>query len=202
MTVHPIGPDEVDAATETIRLAFAQDPVWSVALLPEGDTTDHLAPYWRLYVEGALRHGTVYAGPVEDGRARTVSVWIPPGADELSDEQAGRLIALAREALGEDGLMALVELWGRFEDHHPQREPHYYLSLLATHPAYAGHGLGIAHLAEDLARWDAAGVPSYLESSNPANDKRYESLGYRRVGQFETVLDHAVVGCYWRPVGG
>jgi hypothetical protein len=52
------------------------------------------------------------------------------------------------------------------------------------------------------ARLDAAGIPTYLESSNPANDHRYERQGYRKVGEFATVLGHAVVSTMWRPARG
>ena len=33
-------------------------------------------------------------------------------------------------------------------------------------------------LAENLQRIDAEGAPAFLESSNPANDHRYERLGF------------------------
>jgi hypothetical protein len=54
----------------------------------------------------------------------------------------------------------------------------------------------------DLATFDAEGVPTYLESSNPANDARYGAVGYRAVGSFEHPTTRAVVTTLWRPVGG
>jgi len=45
---------ELDKATETVTLAFAGDPVWTVALgRPDGRVYHH-APYWRMFVEAAL----------------------------------------------------------------------------------------------------------------------------------------------------
>jgi ribosomal protein S18 acetylase RimI-like enzyme len=198
MDVRPVASEDVGAATETIAQAFRHDPVWGVALGVVDGSEGHLRPFWRLYVEGARRYDGVFASP----DAGTVSVWIPPGGTELSAAQDAAIRELVEEALGSTRATALSELWDRFDEHHPHHEPHAYLSLLATHPSLAGHGFGQAHLAADLARWDAAGIPTYLESNNPRNNHRYERQGYAKVGQFETILDGAIVTTMWRPVGG
>jgi ribosomal protein S18 acetylase RimI-like enzyme len=192
------GPSDAAAVAETLSKAFLHDPVWGVALDPGNGSTAHLHAYWSQYVKGALRYNTVFVGE----QARTASVWIPPGGTELSDEEEAETRRLALDALGAELAGALFELWERFEDSHPQDEPHAYLSLLATHPDHAGGGHGQAHLREDLAHWDEVGLPAYLESSNPANNHRYERQGFRAVGEFRTVLDDAVVTTMWRPVGG
>jgi GNAT superfamily N-acetyltransferase len=189
---------DVDDVVETVALAFAHDPVWSVALARADGDLGHVRPFWRVYVEGALRHGTVF---LTEGAA-TVSVWLPPGGSELSEEQEEAAVRLVESALEPASARAMVELWDRFDENHPRDVPHAYLSLLATHPAAAGSGLGQRHLVADLARWDALGVPTYLESSNPANNHRYERHGFVAVGGFETVLDAAPVTTMWRGVVG
>lgn len=178
--------------------AFRNDPVWGPALGGVTALEDDLRAYWSLYLEGAQRYETVFTS----ADAGTVSVWIPPGGTELSEGQESELRALAERALDASHVAALFELWDRFDENHPHEAPHAYLSLLATRPSLAGHGYGQAHLAGDLARWDAVGIPTYLESSNPANNHRYERQGYLQVGQFETVLDRAIVTTMWRRVGG
>ena len=198
MKVVPVAEDDVDAATDTITLAFQGDPVWGVALQSPDGATSHFRPYWRLYIDGGRRYDTVFAS----AGAGTVSVWIPPGGTEVSQEQEAALRELAMTALGSARSKALFDLWDRFEEHHPRSEPHAYLSLLATRPDLGGHGYGQAHLAEDLARWDSARVPTYLESSNPGNNHRYERQGYERIGEFKTVLDDAIVTTMWRPARG
>ncbi|HET9614245.1 MAG TPA: GNAT family N-acetyltransferase, partial [Candidatus Limnocylindrales bacterium] len=67
---------------------------------------------------------------------------------------------------------------------------------------HRGRGVGQGLLAEVLGTWDAAGVPAYLESTNPANDHRYERAGFRRVGGFTAVRDAAPISTMWRKVGG
>lgn len=73
-----------------------------------------------------------------------------------------------------------------------------YLNFLATHPDHRGQGLAQRMLAENLAEFDAQGVPSYLESSNPANIHRYERAGFSVIGGFPAVLGDAYVTTMWR----
>jgi ribosomal protein S18 acetylase RimI-like enzyme len=77
-----------------------------------------------------------------------------------------------------------MELFARFDAAHPDAPPHYYLSLLGTHPEHRGHGVGMSLLSESLDRIDAEHAPAYLESSNPANNHRYERCGFGAVGEF------------------
>jgi len=60
----------------------------------------------------------------------------------------------------------------------------------------------MALLAENLRQMDAEGIPAYLESSNPENNARYERLGFRRVGEFQTPRGERTVATMWRNVGG
>jgi hypothetical protein len=59
----------------------------------------------------------------------------------------------------------------------------------------------MALLADGLARIDAEGLPAYLESSNSANDHRYERLGFGRVGEFKRPDEAVTVSTMWRPPG-
>ena len=191
-------PDDVDAVTATIALAFRDDPVWGPALVSADGGTGHLLPFWRFFVEGAVRHGTVSLVDGPDGEAATVAVWLPPGADELTAEQERDLDALLVAALSPERYAAYEQLYALFDDAHPDEPAHMYLSLLATHPDHRGQGIGQQLLAEDVARFDADGLPAYLESTNPANDHRYARAGFRPVGRFRSVIDGAPVTTMWR----
>jgi GNAT superfamily N-acetyltransferase len=191
--------DDIDVVTQVITLAFATDPVWAVALRRDDGRTDHHEPYWRLFVEAAVGYGTV---SLLDGGA-AVSVWVPPGDVELTPDSVAVLDALLEAELEPEALAAMHELYGRFEGSRATvPAAHAYLSLLATHPDHRGRGVGQALLADDLAGWDAAGIPCYLESTNPANDHRYARAGFRPVGSFHAVRDDAVITAMWRPIGG
>lgn len=199
MDSHAAIGSDAELITRCIALAFATDPVWEPALRRADGRTDHHEAFWRIHVEAALRHGTVRM--TEGGEA--VSVWLPPGADELSAEDERALDELLDGALDAEGRDALAILNERFAASHAEVSPnHYYLSLLATHPDHRGKGVGQALLAADLRLWDAEGVPAYLESTNPANDHRYARAGFRVVGGFRAVVDDAWISTMWRDVGG
>ena len=187
---------DIDAVTNTIALAFASDPVWGAALARPDGAMEHHIPYWRLFVEGAVPQGMVFT---TDDDASAVAVWIPPGGSEMSEEQEEQLRQIVVDNLAPDAQDAMFALWDRFDSNHPQTEPHAYLSLLATHPDQRGRGLGMGLLAEDLRRLDELHLPAWLESTNPANDRRYESVGFEPVGAFRTVDDERVITTMWRP---
>lgn len=177
-----------------MTLAFAEDPVWGQSLRKPGGRLEEMADFWRLWIQGALRYPWVWLW--NEGEA--ASVWIPPGGTEMSTAQEEELDRLATSRLGDGGAAHLAQVMAQFDATHPHGEPHYYLSLLATHPAHRGRGAGMALLADNLARIDDEGMPAYLESSNPANNHRYERMGFQPVGQF-ALPDHGpVVTTMWR----
>jgi ribosomal protein S18 acetylase RimI-like enzyme len=179
LLVRSASPDELPALTETISLAFNDDPTWSWAFPDPGLRQQHMRVFWSFMIEGALRYPWVRC---TDGYA-AVAVWIPPGGTELTEENEARVGPLLESLVGartDD----VLELLARFDAAHPHEEPHYYLSLLGTHPDRRGQGIGMRLLAENLARIDEEHMPCYLESSNPANNHRYERLGFAAVGEF------------------
>ena len=185
--------NDTDLVTSIISLAFESDPVWGRALeLPDGRTTHHSA-FWRLCIEGALRYPwTWLAG---DGEA--TSVWIPPGGTEMTPEQEASLADLAKEILG-PASEKYLELLERFSAAHPHTEPHFYLSLLGTHPKHRGRGIGMRLLARNLVLIDSLHMPAYLESTNPANNDRYASVGFEAMDQFSYPGGAPTVTTMWR----
>lgn len=179
---------DVDGITATLTAAFEADPLWSWAFPREG-----LADLWRMLISSALRYPWVW---VADDYA-AASVWIPPGGTELTKEEEAALGPLLNELIGSHA--AEVEsLFARLDATHPDQPPHYYLSLLGTHPNHRGRGLGMALLADNLARIDSEEMPAYLESSNPQNDPRYERLGFVRVGEFQRPDGRLTCSTMWR----
>lgn len=175
--------------TATLWAAFVHDPLWSWAF-PGGDKLD---VWWRFLVQNALRYQWVWVL----GDYDAASVWIPPGRSELSDADEKRVEPLLQGLLGARAHQVL-DLLERFEESHPRDVPHYYLSLLGTHPARRGHGVGMRLLADNLSRIDEQAMPAYLESSNPANVERYERVDFERVGAFSTSDGTHTVATMWR----
>ena len=183
---------DLDGVTATLTAAFAVDPLWSWAFPDPRD----LAVWWRYFIASALRYPWVWIS----GDYAAAAVWIPPNGIELTAEEEEGVKTLIRDLIGLrcDDVMELLD---RFEASHPREAPHYYLSLLGTHPDRRGEGLGMALLADNLRRTDAEGIPTFLESSNPANNARYERLGFRQVGEFTTPDGARTVATMWREVG-
>lgn len=180
---------DLDQVTKTLWYAFRDDPLWSWAFPDRAE----LEVWWRLFIKSALRYPWVWIA----GDCAAASVWIPPDGSELTDDEEARVESLLDDLVGRRA-SEVMELLERFEASHPRDRPHYYLSLLGTHPDYRGRGLGMTLLADNLARIDEEGMPAYLESSNPDNDRRYERLGFDRMGEFSTPDGSHSVTTMWR----
>ena len=185
--------EDTDGIAQTLVAAFFQDPVWSWAFADPAQRRAQHDAWFRLLIRSALPHGWVWTTPAHEA----VSVWVPPGCPELSASDEAQLEPLLEDLLGPRAAL-VMEVFDRFEAAHPQDEDHYYLSLLATHTDHRGSGLGMGLLADNLARLDEARMPAYLESTNPANLRRYESVGFAVCGAFELPDDGPTVTTMWR----
>ena len=148
---------------------------------------------WRFCIQTSLRYPATWVV----GEYAAAAVWIPPGGSMVPAEQEAEYERLTSELVG-PRTSEVMELNDRFEAIHPHDDPHYYLPLLGTHPDHRGRGLGMGLLAHTLAQFDAEGVPAYLESTNPANDRRYERLGFVKVGEVSTPDGRHSASTMWR----
>jgi GNAT superfamily N-acetyltransferase len=191
--IRVVGPDDVPAAAATLTGAFLTDPLWSWVFSDPDRRAAQMGALWTLCLEGSIEHGWVWA--VEDARA--VSLWIPPGEPELTEPHASRLGPLLDEVAPDRAALA-EEVFDAFDAAHPTDRPHYYLSLLGTNPDHRGGGVGMALLADNLARIDDEQAHAYLESSNPANLGRYRSVGFEIVSEYAVVPGGPVIHGMWR----
>ena len=184
---------DLTAVTETISLAFHDDPTWSWAFPDPIRRQEQYAVFWRFMVAGALRYPWVLMTEACEAAA----VWIPPSSTEIAEADEARVGPLMKELAGERA-GEVMDLFALFEAAHPKDPPHYYLSLLGTHPSHAGRGIGMALLAENLSRVDREQMPAYLESSNPANNHRYQRHGFEAIGEFYPPGGETPVTTMWR----
>ena len=68
------------------------------------------------------------------------------------------------------------------ERHHPAGVPHHHLAILAVAPGRQSRGTGTALLHAHHATLDAAGMPAYLEASDPRTRRLYLAHGYEDHG--------------------
>ena len=186
-------PQESADVVEILVSAFYDDPTWSWAFPDPSKRAEQHRRLWGLFVDGATRFPWVW---LTQGNTAT-SVWIPPNETDLSDEQETALEPLLIEMLGSRASRVLkgVEM---FDQAHPRGVPHFFLSLLGTCPAHRGHAYGLRLLAENLREVDEAGLPSYLEASNPANVPLYMRYGFEVLDSFTLPEGGPEVFTMWR----
>jgi GNAT superfamily N-acetyltransferase len=186
--------EDIPAVAECLASAFYDDPLWGHWSFPDvGVRRRDLLPFMTLMAERGLGVWTDMTAAAE-----SVTVWTPPGAHYESVEEERMTKAL--DDLFGARAPAIRALFGQLDAHTPQGR-FYHLEWWATRRDHAGRGLGTALLRENLERVDAEHLPSYLESTNPANMRRYEALGFCRVDELAPPGGPTIT-TMWREAGG
>ncbi len=184
-------------AGELARLfssAFVTDPVMDWIARRDAKRAEAVERFffWLLTVR-AIPFGEVWMG----GGAATI--WLPPGVAAIAGgvmEQL-RLFPMFLRLCGLPRLLRGQAMADAMEKHHPS-EPHFYLAFVAVAPRLQGMGLGSAILEATLARVDMAGVPAYLENSNPKNTPLYQRHGFVARGNIAPPAAPPLIAM-WRP---
>lgn len=169
---------ERDAALRTVVAAFRADPQlrW---YFPDDDRYDAGAPaFFGTLLDTRIEGGEVWVTP----GLEAVAMWVPPGGNLLGPDvveaRYGETVAAlpppAPERVAATDVLVDALL---------PREPHWYLGVLATHPASRRRGLASDVLAPVLAAADRAGFAAALETSTPANVDFYARRGFAALGQ-------------------
>jgi ribosomal protein S18 acetylase RimI-like enzyme len=186
-------PSDLPAIDACLTSAFFEDPLWGTWAFPDiASRQERLRRLMHAWSSAALCHPWAW---VSENTA-ALALWLPPGEPEMTAAQETAFQQLILDLFGRRA-DELNELFNLFDQHHPREEPHYYLSLWATHRDHAGRGLGGALIRENLALIDSERMPAYVESSNPVNVPLYEALGFRRRAQFG-VASGPVITTLWR----
>ena len=147
-----------------------------------------------MLIESSLGDGGTW---VTEG-CGAAAVWVAPGGQELSPQAEARLEPFIGDLVGE-AAPRLLDTMSRFDAAHPHGRP-----ALLPQPA-RDPSATIAATAREWACWPRRSpgstprpMPAFLESSNAANDARYERLGFRPIGRFELGEDGPDVTQMWR----
>lgn len=185
---------DVEAVVATVTSAFLNDPLWAPTFAKAESPQIAGSQLWRLFVSSAALR---YPWTFMTSNAEAAAVWYPPGAQEFTDAEAAGFDDFLVSIVGRAQADEIQEITRLCDDAHPV-EPSFYLSLLATHQDHRGHGFGMAVLRESLNVIDRAGMPAYLESSNPSNDARYASVGFEPLKTLTAASGHRFT-TMWRP---
>lgn len=122
----------------------------------------------------------------DGGEVRSVALLYSPGSypPPILWELSVLLTCIFRE--GFRGLPGWLTWTNSIRRRHP-REPHYYLEILGTHPAFQGKGFGSMLMEEVCSMADKVRKICHLETSNPRNLSFYKSFGFEMVAS-ETIL--------------
>lgn len=109
-------------------------------------------------------------------------MWMLPGGDANFSYWDYLRFAVPTAFLCGPGAVRRGILTGEaMEARHPHF-PHAYLFSIGVRPQAQGKGLGRRLIRPVLDACDCAGLPAYLENSNPANTGFYNSCGFEQAG--------------------
>jgi GNAT superfamily N-acetyltransferase len=126
------------------------------------------------------------------------TMWLPPGVSK--EPPVLSLLAAAARLLAEGGPTAMTRalaLDAEMARHRP-KTPHVYLFTIGVRAEARGKGLGRRLLAPVLDACDAAGLPAYLENSNPANTPLYAGAGFEALDVFSPAPGCPPLVAMWR----
>ncbi len=165
-----------DRVFDAIVAAFADDPVVRWSFPDEAVYRAHFPAFAQAFAGEAIPEGSAYV----TGDLSGAALWLPPGTGPDEEAMAAIVMSIKTEAeLAE--IFALMEEMGQYHPH----EPHWYLPLFGVAPAMQGKGYGSALLAASLERFDAEGVPAYLEATSLRNVPLYERHGFVSLGTIQ-----------------
>lgn len=171
------GERDIVTAGRVLGAGFADDPVMQWVFADAGaKAIAKLFEFMAVEVYEPL--GGTYVADDGGGAA----AWTPPDPEPWSDERGGRFGAAMLAVASPDDMARLGVLNEIMQEHHP-KESHWYLSAIAVDPSRRGQGIGTQLLDATIGLVDAAGLPAYLESSNPRNVSLYERFGFRTTAE-------------------
>ena len=190
---------DVPELAETLSQAFDGDPVLSWVVRDDGRRPEALRRLFIYILRESIPYGEVTATEELDACA----VWVPPGvwAEPLGLPESLLMLPETLRWTGLGRLRRFMDMDAAEYAKRP-REPHFYLAILGVLPSRQGTGLGSALLGHTLSRLDEAGMPAYLENSNPANTPLYERHGFRVFDKISLRGGGPTEWCMWRESRG
>ena len=167
--------EDARALSQLFAAAFMNDPVFDWMARPGSKRAAGADGFFFWLLSRAIPAGEVW---MSEGGA-TCMIWLPPDARSSPGgffEQL-KLMPLFVRLCGFARLGRGSAMTGAMEKNHPH-DRHFYLFFMAVAPRFQGMGLGAAILEATLKRVDDAGMPAYLENSNPRNTRLYERAGF------------------------
>lgn len=195
VTVRSVEPEDLSAVAAVAARAFEDDPAFIWFLPNEKKRLAKLTYFFRVF------SGSQF--PLEFADMSTTSdhaglcTWLGPEEWEPPTRTMLGPITRMFGKLGTRSFLKFVLAMGEMKKNHP-KEPHWYLSTLATDPPRQRTGVGAALLASGLARCDATRLPAYLETQKEENVAYYSRFGFRVVNEVDLPMGGPHLWLMWR----
>jgi ribosomal protein S18 acetylase RimI-like enzyme len=188
---------EWGSAADTAADAFSEDPLmtWLLGGTPER-LKGRLSDLFGSMLEAPTYRDNAEVHVTADGSGG--AIWLrPPGHFRQPILEQLRLLPRMLSVAGRR-TPRFFSTMAAVEKQHPAEHDHWYLMALAVRRGSQGRGIGSSLLDYGLRRVDAAGMPAYLESSNPRNISLYERHGFRVTRRLDIGVSAPVVTAMWR----
>jgi ribosomal protein S18 acetylase RimI-like enzyme len=176
--VRALRADDTAAAAELLAASHAGYPAFSHLWPDPGTRRRAVLPFLRATARDAAALGA--SEVAEEGQGIVaVALWLPPGTFPWSRRRQLRAVpSLLRTALAAPRRSPAFARLGPAAAGTAPRGSYWYLEALGVHPSAQRRGWGQRVLQPGLERADAAGLPCYVETSEPANADFYCRLGF------------------------
>jgi GNAT superfamily N-acetyltransferase len=193
MEAHRASSDERSQVVNALANAFVDDRIYRWLVPDDTQRRRSAAIFYSRFVDACWPHGGVYAAGAGAGAA----LWIPPGKQLVTAEQAGSFVRDLLASVEDDAAAArLTQLLQMLDVSHPT-EACWYLAFMGVDSSAQGLGLGTRLLAAVLTQADRDRVPAYLEASCPENRRLYERHGFQTLREI-SVADSPTMYAMWR----
>lgn len=172
--------DDVPHAVETLKNAFALDPLWA-AVFTEGPKKDtSLTGFFTCPVLYGVKYGKVYApSPALEG----VAVWLPGKYANMTPLRMILCGALPYGAKMGSEHIRFFSAFGKRLEREKKRllagKPYAYLSVIGIEQSAQGKGYGSRLVNAIKQECDRDGTVLYLETETEENVRFYEKHGLR-----------------------
>lgn len=171
----PAGREDAERIGDITADAFRADPFnrWLFGNFAGIETLFHMQAK-RIYTPRGFCYSLGDAG---------ACMWMLPGGNSefgWADYFAFALPILLRS--GPRAIARAIKTGEAMNTRHPDFT-HAYLFSIAVRPSAQGKGLGRQLIQPVLDACDEAGIPAYLENSNPANHGFYSACGFEKIGE-------------------
>ena len=190
-TVVPLRDSQRSGAVVTLARAFQGDPGLAFLLPDELSRARAALTIMASVLADAAPFGEVWVARAGAAIA-SVAAWLPPGAYPRGARR--ETIGVLRDLrsvprIGRRMVAATRMYRAQDQAHAGIAQPHWYLAVIGSDPAWQRAGAGSSLLAPVLERADREGLSSYLETENADN------LAWYRHHGFEIIHELCPRGC-------